>query len=236
MKRLLLVFLFISAALFAQAKETDKMPSVLGGVVRSDKWTIKREIGEEIFEGKVSYRNANYNFKSDYAIAYKNQGIFKASGKVEATYLENGQFKAQAFCDKADYNMDKREGVLTAAKGRQVLLKYKMQSGDIADAYADKVYFYDMQKTVKLMGSVHLKNSEFESKSDSGEFNYTDDSGILYGNVMVKGKYTDNDFAVVGSSATIKDFEVINFTGDVKGWAKTEEGKMVKYGASGGKH
>ncbi|MBI4050971.1 MAG: hypothetical protein HY400_00540 [Elusimicrobia bacterium] len=62
-----------------------------GGVVRSDRWTVRREKQEEEFEGNVSYTQKDQEIHSDWALFKKQEERWIARGHVQAKRkFENG--------------------------------------------------------------------------------------------------------------------------------------------------
>jgi len=101
-----------------------KIPSVLGGLVKSDDWVIYPEKAQEEFNGHVSYDNGTYTFKADYALSERNKNRFTAKGNVYLKQQDKASPSYEAFADYAQFNYKTQKGVLTANAQKNIKLIY----------------------------------------------------------------------------------------------------------------
>lgn len=154
------------AAALAQAKQklqhktpngfSKEIPSVLGGVVKSDSWVIYKDSEREEFKGNVSYNNGAYEFRSRYALSDRKNNQFSASGDV--FLRQNGQNASyyQAQADNARYNYKTQKGSLTADKANKITLQFKDEEGVLSTARAQRATFDLAEKIYDLSGGATL--------------------------------------------------------------------------------
>ena len=79
-------FIFLSLVLaLSPALCAAQDTALLGGMVQSDRWIIRKDKMEEEFIGNVSYKNDIYNIKADYALSRRKEQTFTLKGNVFAS-------------------------------------------------------------------------------------------------------------------------------------------------------
>ena len=171
-----------------KAKE---FPTVLGGVVFSDRWVVYTAKEEEEFEGNVHYDNGTYAFRSDYALSQRKKNLFTARGHVFArTTDENGTlYTLQA--DRARYNYATGQGQASAQGKNPITLTYQTAAGDRVTARAQKAEFDTRQKIYILSGAAFITyqnaaGEESTLQADRITARQQDPYALLEGNAEVK--------------------------------------------------
>ena len=113
---------------FYDKKTTHKeIPSVLGGIVKSDRWTIYKDKQQEEFSGNVFYDNGVYSFKANYALSERALHRITAKGNVYLKQKENDT-SYEAYADWARFNYKTQHGSLnTTHKNHFLKLIYKVK-------------------------------------------------------------------------------------------------------------
>lgn len=145
-----------------QAKRTShqEIPSVLGGIVQSDNWTVYRDKEQEEFSGHVFYDNGTYTFKSDYALSERAKNRLTAKGNVYLKQKAQDGTTYQAYAHTARYNYKTQQGTLTARnRTTPVKLIYTPANEQPVIVTAQKVMF-DLEKEIfTLEGNVHVQRN-----------------------------------------------------------------------------
>lgn len=145
-----------------QSKHTSRqeIPSVLGGIVQSDNWTVYRDKQQEEFSGHVFYDNGTYTFKSDYALSERAYNRLTAKGNVYLKQKEPNGTTYEAYAHTARYNYKTQQGTLQARNSSTpVKLIYTPTKDQPVTATAQKVTF-DLDKRIfTLEGKVHVERN-----------------------------------------------------------------------------
>lgn len=89
MKKLFLLFTFILFAPFVFCQTEQDLSMLLGGMVKSDKWIIRKDSFEEEFIGNVHYENEMYKISADKALSKRKDKTYELSGNVFLSRTEN---------------------------------------------------------------------------------------------------------------------------------------------------
>jgi lipopolysaccharide assembly outer membrane protein LptD (OstA) len=97
---------------------SDKIDSFLAGsVVKSDEWIIDKKKDKEIFKNNVSFKNAIYTMKTDYAVYDRNQKLWFAEGRVYLRRNLNNNSYIESYCDTAKYDENNQKTVMLSKNG-----------------------------------------------------------------------------------------------------------------------
>ena len=147
-------------SLQAKRATRQEIPSVLGGIVQSDNWTVYRDKQQEEFSGHVFYDNGTYTFKSDYALSERAHNRLTAKGNVYLKQKESNGTTYEIYAHTARYNYKTQQGTLKARNASTpVKLIYTPTNEQPVTATAQKVTF-DLDKRIfTLEGNVHLEHN-----------------------------------------------------------------------------
>jgi len=235
----LIALLVCSATLPAPAAAQVKadFPNVLGGVVRSDKWIIRRKAGEEEFIGDVSYKNPFYAVSADWAMFRRKRGIVDLKGKVHGTKIEKTGAQTESFSHTATYNLNSNTALLKPKSDETVKVIHTDPKRGKWTADAKSAFFNEKKSTVILSQDVKIKGEEVSSLSKQAVYDYKAAFFQFTGVPVIWGSHNKSDFAITGDSATASAYyNDISITGAVKGWVRTTNEEYRKYGAPVGKH
>ena len=137
-----------------------EIPSVLGGIVQSDNWTVYRDKQQEEFSGHVFYDNGTYTFKADYALSERAYNRLTAKGNVYLQQKEPNGTTYQAYAHTARYNYKTQQGTLQARNTAvPVKLIYTPLNEQPITATAQKVTFNLDKQIFTLEGNVHVERN-----------------------------------------------------------------------------
>ena len=231
----------ILTALPSQAQESkiDKnkiTPQLMGGVVKSDQWLIRKKAGEEEFEGHVSYRNPHYSFNGDWALYNEKTGVVKAKGHIKGEKRwENGDITRMAG-DYAQYHPELRKGVLFADRGKQVDIVHDDRARGLWHARSDRADIYDASNVLWLTGKVRIEGQDTNSLSDKAVYVSSAATLNLLGRPAIWGRRDKYDYAIESDrAALLRNEKVVRSEGDVKGWIRPVDPKEAeKWSSSSG--
>ncbi len=168
MKKILISIFFIalSVNIFAQDLKTSQL---LGGIIKSDKWIVKKQGKEEHFKGNVSYETNDFFLSSDAAVYKKDIDTLILTKKVyvKSRVADDKHSIVEIFCHKAIYN--RADGVAEfypRKKGNLVKLKHTDDENNIWDGYAEKVVGDNNTKKVSLITNAYIEGENFKIRSD----------------------------------------------------------------------
>lgn len=147
--------------------------SLIGTSVKSDKWNIKRgEQKIEEFTGNVVYKKDRRHLRADWALYDHDRRHLDAKGAllIEET-LDDGSL-ARARGEKASHDQAKGKGRLdgkTPADGVTFSLK-KPDGSEQGRGRADRADWDMKTKTIRLDGSVWVKEERGEARSQTARF------------------------------------------------------------------
>ncbi|WP_424244936.1 lipopolysaccharide assembly outer membrane protein LptD (OstA) [Elusimicrobium posterum] len=181
---------FIFCALSVTAQKLP--PGLLGGMLKSDKWVIKKDLQQEEFTGNVSYNSTLYKLRSDYALSDRKKDTFTLRGNV---YLYNKTLQGETlelFSDKAFYNNAKRTAQASASNKELLKIIYDLPENYKITAEGKNLALDFKKETSALDKEVKV---EYETKedftlafADKAFFNNLSKTGFLEGNVEIDNK------------------------------------------------
>ena len=171
MKKILLLFTFIFLAPFAFCQTEQDLYILLGGMVKSDKWIIRKDSFEEEFIGNVHYENEIYKISTDKALSKRKDKIYELSGNVFLSRTEdNSTITLNA--NRIFYNQKKDAGFATGTKKAQVKIVYTTPE-NVYTLLANKVEFSNKANFFKVTGKVQLSDKENTLKAEEVTFDRT---------------------------------------------------------------
>jgi len=166
-----------------------QVPSVLGGLVKSDDWVIYPDKAQEEFLGHVSYDNGIYTFKADYALSERNKNRFTAKGNVYLKQQEKFSPSYEAYADYAQFNYKTQKGVLTSAANKRIKLIYTDGTEPPVTVMADKGSFDLATRIFIFEGKVLIERTTPEGmqtmSADKATIKQTENFVQLEGNATL---------------------------------------------------
>ncbi|NLO90722.1 MAG: hypothetical protein GX410_01850 [Elusimicrobia bacterium] len=218
--------LALLAAADAAALDRDAFPPVLGGVVRSKKWVVRRDSKQEEFIGDVSYRNPAYFLKSDWALDDKKKEEIFLKGSVYINARRQNGSVLETYCDRAEYS--KLSGLARFFSGNDpVRLLYTSSDGAMKmNTLSDTALVDEKKSYMKLTGTVkgvinRADGSVTNTFSDQAEYSDISGDGMFSMNApgdRVKITHSDPQKGSILALSRQADFkskqETATFTGD----------------------
>jgi lipopolysaccharide export system protein LptA len=218
--------------LFAQQSSGDEgLSALLGGLVQSDRWIIRKDKNEEEFIGNVRYENDIYKIDAHRALSNRKERTYTIEGNIRALRSdkktgERAELKAQ----KVFYNKPLDFGYAVAAQKKQISIFY-----DTADnkykLYGNKLDFSDKFTNFKIIGNAKLHN--IDNKLYAQEIVFNTQNGILRasgGRPVLNGSNEDADYAVQADIITAQTQEnKYKAQGKVQGWITSKKEINTKF-------
>lgn len=204
------------------------IPTVLGGIVRSDKWVVKRNPPREEFTGNVSYKNPYYEVKADWALFERNAGLFSAKGNVWGKKIWSDDAITEMFCHTALYDRKKSIAQGYPKEGEFVRIFHFEPDHGQWKSTARKVLFDENAQRVDLIREVRVISDKNNALADKISYYYKGDSFEFSGNPVIWGTYREYDFAVTGKKAKSENFfDNLEVKEKVRGWVKGKDGVLT---------
>ncbi len=216
--KLTLIFILAFApSLYADA--TNEL--LMGSVVRSDKWTIDRTNDLELFDGNVSFRNADYNLKADHAVYDRKELVWTIRGSVYCLRKFPDGSNIELNCDHGTYNEDLEEAELFRGK-EPIRMKSLSADGKLLKGRSDAINADNMTGIMDFLGSFYLQTENMEIFSANGSYNDDERSFLIYGSTPVAlGTRNGRDFAMTGEKIKyFRDTGDLKLNNNVAGWVK----------------
>ncbi|MBO4675628.1 MAG: hypothetical protein J5601_06075 [Elusimicrobiaceae bacterium] len=172
-----------------------EIPSILGGVVKSDRWVIYKDKEQEEFSGNVFYDNGTYSFKADYALSERALHRITAKGNVYLKQKEKDT-SYEAYADWARFNYKTQQGTInTTHKGHSLKLVYTDENNIPVIATAQKATFDLNTQVFTLEGNVRIERTSQQGvqsmTADKVTVRKLEDFVLLEGNaVLSDGEHT----------------------------------------------
>lgn len=223
-------FIFISAILalfssaaFAQKQQTEELSAILGGMVKSDSWIIRKDKAEEEFIGNVRYENENYKISADRALSQRTLNAYTLSGNVFAQRTQDGQ-TVSLQADKVFFNRKKDSGYAQGSKKKQIKASFANPNNTF-NLYADRVDFSNKFKLFQAEGDCEL--SDLNNTLYAGQMTYDVPSGVFTAEKRrptLFGFNDDGDYALQADVITADNKNgVYKASGGVRGWITPAE-------------
>jgi Uncharacterized protein conserved in bacteria len=199
---------------------------LMGAVVKSDKWKINRTDNTETFTGDVSFRNNNYNLKSDDAVYRRGPRIWDISGSVYTLRKFDDGSTLEMRCAKARY-FEINELTTLKRGALPVRMRYKSADG-IINGSTNSSTADNKAGTMKFNGKFSLSTDNISLYSaqglytrDSDSFLLTDTKPPTEGFPMSVGTREGYDFAIRAENVQFfKTSRDAVFYKKVSGWIK----------------
>ena len=176
-------------ALKTKQKKASQIPEVLGGIVKSDEWTIYKDKEQEEFSGHVFYDNGIYTFKSGYALSDRKARTITASQNVYLKQHEPRSPTYEAWADYAHYNYQTGKGILKSTSKNPARLRLQDDTQTV-NARAKHISFDTNAQIFNLTGNVHIERTVQDAtqtlQADKVTLKQTENYLLLDGNAIVK--------------------------------------------------
>jgi lipopolysaccharide export system protein LptA len=234
-----LFFAYFSAPTPAAAQflpaDDENMTALLGGLVQSDSWIIRKDKAEEEFVGNVRYDNDLYKIRADRGLSQRALRAYTLRGNVYAA-REDKTSKAHIKADKIFYNQTLGSGYALPKKGAQLELGYNIKSdGPAYKIYGDRLDFGAKFTSYKLSGWAELDDKDNTLYSREMAFDFNTGLFEAYGGrPLLTGFNDDGDYAIAADKITA-DTRAGKYSarGRVQGWVAPAKGIKNISGALG---
>ncbi|MDR0735047.1 MAG: LptA/OstA family protein [Elusimicrobiota bacterium] len=239
MKILIYAALFFTplsaAAQFLPAGDKN-MAALLGGMVQSDSWIIRRDKAEEEFIGNVRYDNDLYKIRADRGLSQRALRVYTLQGNVYAA-REDKTSKEYIKADKIFYDQARDSGYALPKKNAQLELGHDVKNGGPAyRLYGDRLDFRAKFTSYKLSGWAELGDED--NTLYSREMAFDLNTGIFQasgGRPLLTGFTDDGDYAIAADKITA-DTRARRYSaqGRVQGWVAPAKDMKNLTGGFGG--
>jgi lipopolysaccharide export system protein LptA len=228
--KILFIAVFAFGAFYAPnacvANDKVRLPKVLGGVVRSKQWIMKRNVGEEEFIGDVSYKMPGYQIFSDWALYSRKTEVIKLKGNIRGKKAWEDSSTTDASADSGRYEANERKIWLYSNPNSNVIINHNDPKYGAWSSKSKSAVYDDETSLLTLEDNVYINSKDITSKSDMARYYQLQSLLKLDGKPLIWGSYNDYDFAIQGNSATASKFyQELQIEGSVKGWIKSKTGK-----------
>lgn len=221
MRKIYSIFFVVSALSFACvsfAQEGKDVSMLLGGMIKSDKWIIRKDAMEEEFKGHVRYENEKYKLLADKALSKRKEKKYELTGNVLLS-RKDGNTTLTLTAGRVSYDQNKDKGLAIAAKKKQVKVVYVTPENTYT-LFANKVEFSKQANFCKATGTVKLTDKENSLKAQTATFDRL--SGIfeaLPERPQVSGKNEDGTYALEADKIIVDTKNgTIRTVGTSQGW------------------
>ena len=208
--------LFLFSVCFAQ--EEQDLSVLLGGMIKSDKWIIRKDAMEEEFIGNVHYENETYKLQADKALSRRKLKNYELSGNVLLSRKDKDTILTLT-AGRVYYDQNKDTGFANAAKKGQVKIVYNTPDNTYT-LLADKIEFSKQANFLKATGKIKLTDKDNILKAQSATFDRI--SGIFEAQPQrpqVSGKNDDGTYAVEADKIIVDTKKgTIKTIGNSQGW------------------
>ena len=224
---LFIVFaLIFSCVCFAQKSEDVSM--LLGGMLKSDKWVIRKDAMEEEFKGHVRYENEKYKLLADKVLSKRKVKKYELTGNVLLSRKDGGTTLTLTAA-RVYYDQNKDTGFANAAKKKQVKVVY-VTPDNTYTLLADKVEFSKEASFCKATGNVKITDKENSLKAQSATFDRI--SGIfeaLPQRPQVSGQNEDGSYALEADKIIVDTKKgTIKAVGTSQGWVTLKKDLLTE--------
>ncbi len=215
-----LVFALMPAFLSAQSADSDdaELSALLGGLVQSDSWIIRKDKAEEEFIGNVRYENETYKISADRALSQRKLNAYTISGNVQASRKQDGE-EISLTANKVYFNAKKDYGYAQGSKSSQAHASFTSLN-NIFNLYADKINFGGKFTVFEAEGDCEL--NDMNNTLYSGKMAYNTQSGLFTASEnrpVLFGYNDDGDYALQGDQITADNKNgIYTASGRVTGW------------------
>ncbi len=218
MKKYFFLLIFSFLAIFAFAQKEEDLSMLLGGMVKSDKWIIRKDSLEEEFIGNVRYENEMYKLFADKALSKRKAKTYELNGNVFLSRTADNTVLTLT-AKRVFYNQNKDSGFANGSKKAQVKVVYQTPENTYT-LFADKVEFSKQATFLKASGKVKLSDKENTLNAQNVTFDRI--SGIFEAldvRPLMVGKNQDGSYALEADKIIVdtKNGQFIA-EGNAQGW------------------
>jgi len=222
---------------------------LMGSVVKSDKWRMNRVNDRETFDGNVSFRNAVYNLKTDYAVYDRKLRLWTLKGSVYCLRKFEDGSSIELKCERGSY-YEAMEKARLYRGAESIKIKYLDQGGKTMRGSCDMIKTRDSAASMDFIGNFHLATENMEIFSDYGRYDNREQSFLLHGSTapaaqppadlsppgkgrlnpkpLALGAREGHDFALTGEKIKFfKDTGEVKLYNNVAGWVKAGDTQLV---------
>ena len=219
LKKLLFLALFFALALPLFAQKNDKeLSAVLGGMVQSDKWIIRKDKAEEEFIGNVKYENDIYKITADKALSQRALFCYTLSGNVFASKKQDGQTLTLT-ANKIFFNQKKDSGYAQGTKKKQINLSLENEN-NMFNLYADRLDFGRQFANFQAEGDCEL--NDLNNTLYAGKMTFDAQTQVFTAEnlrPLFFGYNDDGDYALQADKITADNKNgIYKAQGKVHGW------------------
>ncbi|MCL2888074.1 MAG: hypothetical protein FWF35_02015 [Elusimicrobia bacterium] len=157
MKQIFKLFLFlIPCAAAAQQLP----PGLLGGMLKSDSWVIRKDAQQEEFKGNVSYDSGLYKLKSDYALSDRAKNTFTLDGNVYLMNKDTAGAMTELYSKNAVFNTLTQQGRAAAYPQKPLQIFYTVPDIYKVEAQGKTLNIDGKKQTLELKDNVKIKYTE----------------------------------------------------------------------------
>jgi lipopolysaccharide export system protein LptA len=221
---LLLIFFTIANISYAQESKKEELSGLLGGIVQSDSWIIRKEKNEEEFIGNVHYENDMYKITADRAVSRRKEQSYTLEGNVYASRSDKKTGKAEIKAQKIFYNKLQDYGYALAPKNKQISLFYNTEENKYK-LYGNKLDFSGNFNNFKITGNG--KFYDINNKLYVQQMIFNRESGVFEtqgGRPVLSGFNDDGNYALQADKITAFTTErKYKAEGKVRGWVTSNK-------------
>ncbi len=217
----------------AVKREPPPLPAVVGGVVRSKEWLVRRAPQrEEEFIGEVSYRQGPRILTADWALLRHATQIWNARGHVKLDETLKSGDRIAINGEEAQYDQKTKRGWLIGAHGGPISFQRLPVAGPPPDEGTAQRLEWEGQERAHLSGGVHVGGPRAELWGGAADYDalqqvltVSQDRPVLH---VMEGGWTG---AVQGTTlAALQNPDRFQADGQTHGWIKFKDNpeKMLK--------
>ncbi|ACC98144.1 hypothetical protein Emin_0589 [Elusimicrobium minutum Pei191] len=149
--------IFFCVLLFSCALNAQEIPAeLLGGMLKSDSWVIKRDLQQEIFTGNVRFDSGMYKLNADKVISNRKNNTVSIIGNAYLfNRLKTGE-TIELFSDKILFNTKNRKGSASKVQN-PVNIIYQMPEEYKLDILSNYAHIDGIKSTINLKEDVKIK-------------------------------------------------------------------------------
>ncbi|HAM36809.1 MAG TPA: hypothetical protein DEB40_13555 [Elusimicrobia bacterium] len=216
---------FLLALAAAAAPPADGGRGVVGGVVRSREWVIRRAPRkEEEFIGDVSYRKGPSFMSADWALLRHEPQIWQARGHVRLVHTLRSGDVIDVSGDRAEFDQKTGRGHLLGLSGGPI--SYRRAPADVPpDSGTALRLDWEGSRRARLSGEVHVWGPRLELWAAQADYDADQDALTLSGDRptlrLIEGDWTGAVQADVVVARQKPD--VLLADGKTRGWIRFKE-------------
>lgn len=201
------------------AGDDANLSALLGGLVSSDNWIIRKDKLEEEFVGNVRYQNDIYDIRADKALSRRAAQTYQLEGNVSARRSDI-DYTASIAAGKIFYDNRAKSGYARGDGKNQVSIFYQPQGAKAYTLYGDQINFSDSFAAYHAAGNAEL--DDFDNTIYAGQMAYNTQSGVFeawQNRPLVLGFSDEGDYALQADKISA-NVHTGSYTaaGRVQGW------------------